>query len=77
MNIISEIAPYCYQNTRRMTEVLVEGILNQHNLEYERKPNNSKQVKAIIAEEKKKRENEKFEKVKSNLNPRQLKLLGH
>ena len=75
MNIISEIAPYCYQNSRRMTEVLVEGILNQHNLEYERKPNNSKQVKAIIAEEKKKRENEKFEKVKSNLNPRQLKLL--
>ena len=69
INIISEIAPYCYQNSRRVTEILVEGIMNQHNLEYERKPSNSKQVKAMIADEKKKREGKKFQIVISNLNP--------
>ena len=57
-----------------MTEVLVEGIIKQHDRDFIRRGDNSKQVKAVITEEKKKREEEKMKRVRDSLSPRKLKL---
>ena len=52
-----------------MTEVLVERIINQHSTEFTKKENNSKQIKAEIRDEKRKREEEKMQYVNEHLNP--------
>ena len=73
INIISEIAPISYQNSRKMTKKLVQGIKNQHQLE-NLQNEEDRSARATITEEKKVREEEKVETVKSQLDPRRLKL---
>ena len=77
INIISEIAPFCYHDSRKMTKVLVDGIKNQHIEEDEEiaESENARSPSAVILEEKKKREEAKVAYVKEKLSPEKLKLL--
>ena len=77
INIICEMAPISYKNSRRMTANLVRGIKNQHcevvePTEEER--GERRAAAAIISEEKKVRETEKVEALKSQLDAKRLKL---
>ena len=74
INIPSELADVYYLNSKKMTEVLVEGIVNQHVPDFTPRENNSKQVKASIQADKTRREEEKVEYVKSQLNTTQMKI---
>ena len=56
-----------------MTKKLVQGIKNQHQLE-SLQNEEDRSARATITEEKKVREEEKVETVKSQLDPRRLKL---
>ncbi len=75
INTPSEIAPIYYQNSRRMTEKLVDGIVKQHDENFVAAEHNTNNVKTAFKDEKKKREEEKFELVKNHLNPRKLRVL--
>ncbi len=71
INIISEIAPIYYNNSKLMTRPLVERIVQQHKKmeDTEDRGNNAKQMKAKIRDEKKKWEERKMEFVRGQLNP--------
>ena len=75
LNIISEMAPHYYENSRRMTKALVDGIIHQYDPDPDvESENESRPVKAIIGEEKKKREEDKVNYVKQHLSPQKLKI---
>ena len=74
INKISEIAPHSYENSRRMTKDLVDDIKYQHKTEQRPSDESSRPAKAIILEEKQKREENKVELVKSQLDPRRAKI---
>ena len=75
ISIISEIAPFCYQNSRLMTEGLVNDIKNQHKSDnFRSEEENGRPPRLVILEEKKKREEAKVEYVKGQLNPSKLKV---
>ena len=73
LNILSEVSDIYYGNSRRMTDPLVKQIIYQHDPEFVFE-NNERPVKAEIKEEKKRREEEKVNLVKQQLNPQKLKV---
>ena len=64
IRIPSEMADIYYQNSRRMTGVLVNQIIHQHDNEYMPEVNDSKSAKSEIQEEKNIREAAKMNHVK-------------
>ena len=74
LNIPSELCDIYYHNSKKMTEVLTEGIVNQHVPNYTPRENNSKQVKVAIQAEKTLREEEKVNYIVGFLSERQLKI---
>ena len=73
INIISEMADIYYQNSRRMTQTLVNQIIHQHK-DNAPEVDDTIPVKAVIQQEKKIREETKMNIVKSQLNPKKLKI---
>ena len=69
INIISEMAPVYYRDSRMMTKGLVDVIKNQHNPHYEPIESNDRPAKAFIMEEKKKREEAKVTYLLEHLTP--------
>ena len=74
LNIISEISPIYYSNSKQMTNKLVMQIINQHRDDQPEIVDSSPQVKSKIQAEKKEREERKMDFVKSKLNPNQLRV---
>ncbi len=74
INMVSEIAPICYQNSKLMTANLVDRIVQQHSSDISEQENGTQQVKLKIKDEKTKREDGKVEFVKSKLNPYLLRV---
>ena len=74
INIISEMAPVYYRDSRMMTKGLVDVIKNQHNPHYEPIESSERPAKAFIMEEKKKREEAKITYLLENLTPQKLRV---
>ena len=73
--IPSEIADIYYQNSKDITTILVDKIVNQHKKTYESIETDTKLKKMRIRNEKKKREEEKLAYVKDLLPSHKLKVL--
>ena len=73
INIPSEVADTFYSNSRKMTAELVDRIIYQHDPDHVPAPE-EKPARVAIAEDKKKREEEKVNRVKQDLDPEKLKL---
>ena len=73
INVPSEVADTFYKNSRLMTAELVDRIIYQHDSEHELPPE-EKPARVAIAEDKKKREEDKVNQVKQELDPQKLKL---
>ena len=73
----SQLSDVYYENSKAVTKDLVDGIINQHKQTHtdHEEPNNNKQAKAEIKAQKKIRDEEKFENVRSRITARQQKIL--
>ena len=74
LNIPSELAPRYHQNSIRMTEVLVETIVRQHDPEFVKREIDSKQVKITIKAEKNAIDEDKKKFVEEQLDERRQKV---
>ena len=74
IRIPSEMADIYYQNSRRMTGILVNRIIHQHDKEHVPETIDNKSEKCKIQEEKNIREETKMNSVKVQLNPQKLKI---
>ena len=75
LNILSEVSDIYYQNSRNITEVLVNRIVNQYNSEIPREEMNTTKIKTKIKEDKHKREEDKLQYVQENLDVEKKKIL--
>ena len=76
INILTDIAPICYENSKKVTRPLVEKIIRQHQpFEEIENEDEVRQIKTKMRQEKKIWEDQKTQYVSSRLNPNQRRIL--